>query len=152
MRVSVGAANHAAAGDVNLAHMLKIQCFDVGEWSRSAIAVIGMEVMQIEQDSAAGDFGNAIEELRFGHVLLNKRCVMDAVLEDDWLSENAHGALDPADHPAQDVVVAGDREGKPEMMIITLGPSHPRETEVLADAIHTISIRETTNLSKVLLV
>src|SRR6186997_2750678 len=76
------------------------------------IAGVGVEVVQVEQEPAAGALSQLIQKLGLAHVLLRKVDKVDAVFEDErnrnFLSHQAHSVS----HELEHLVVIRDRNGE----------------------------------------
>ena len=72
-----------AAGDVNLEHAAEIERGEELDGVKAVIDGVGVDVVQIEQQGAAGPRSQLVEELGFGEFLVLKREVVDVVFQQE---------------------------------------------------------------------
>ena len=93
MRVEIKAAVQMAARYVNFPDPLERNCVEHALDALPAVALVGEQVVKVEENSAVGVLGDGGEEVAVFHVFVARRKVIDARFEGD---RNAKRFAQPA--------------------------------------------------------
>ena len=120
-----------AAGDMDLADMIEVEAVDVVPGRETVVHRVGVDVVQVQENAAAGADAEAIEERLFRQVLIRIANVVDAVFQQERAGQQVGQVADAWDQKLQHLEVVGDRQSDGGVHLVP--GADARERQVLAD-------------------
>ena len=133
VRIEIGAEQAVAAGDVDLADGVEIESVDEAVGVEAEIDGVDMEVVQVEQQAAAGPPDQRVHEVLLAHVRSRHGRVHHAVLEQQPRAQDVLRPGDALAEHVEQVAVPGERQRQPRMMVGCHLGLHAHRRQMLAD-------------------